>query len=281
MSTNEIFINEDRLYAISPEGKSASMPLATLFEHIQGPRFDTGDLILPGAVKVVRSRGHVTVLVLEKPPSLQRLKWIAPDSRARYGPGTTYRDVTLALPYLAVLAVFTTGETGRFTLSSASNECFFRNEPITSFDDALCFPALLNCSKFRVQEGHPLAWICTQYLRRDVIEQENELNARMRSGLKELLHCLLETGFNYSSEAHEGSSWYTESRKVDPRLATVEAWAEASAKDAFFATTLPWLKTGLSLGQVIERIFRNLRATQPAVRTASDLARIIFNHRGS
>jgi hypothetical protein len=281
MTTDDVFINEDRIYAVSPEGKSASMPLAALFERLNGQRFDTGDLILPGSVKTVRSRGTATLLVLEKPPALHRLKWIAPNSRARYGPGTTYRDVTLALPYLVVFAVFVSDPAGRLTLSSTSNECFFRNEPIRSFDDQLCYPALLNCSKFRVQEGHPLAWICTQFLRRELIDRETDLNARFRAGLKELLHCLLETGFNFSSEAHEGSSWYSESRIVDPRIATVEAWQEASLQDRFFVEKLPWLKTGLSLAEMIERIFKTLRAIQPAIRTTGDLARLVFNYRAS
>lgn len=241
---------------------------------------DTGELLLTAGVRAVRSRGAVTVVVIERPPSLHRFNWIAADSRSRFGAGTKYREVTLALPYLVLLAVFTMGEGGRLTLAPGCNECFFRNEPLRSLDDELCYPALLNCSKFRVQEGRPLVWICTQYLDRS-FDAECDLNARVRGGIKALLHCLLETGFNYSSEAHEGSSWFTESRGIDPRIATVEAWQEASLQDQFFALNVPWLKTGLSLRQVTDRIFKNLRATEPPIRTTADLARLVFNQRRS
>ena len=277
MTTAEIFLHEDKLIAVSPEGQSASLPLAAMFDKLLAQRVDTGDLLLPPGVKTVQSRGRTTIFVIERPPALYNFKWIAHDSGSRFGAGTSYRQVTIALPYLVVLAVFTTGEGGRFTLASNSNECFFRNEPLRKLDDELCYPALLNCSKFRVQEGHPLVWICTQYLDRS-FDAEQELNGRVRGGIKSLLHCLLETGFNYSSEAHEGSSWFTESRNVDPRVACVEAWQEASLQDRFFPLSVPWLKTGHSLRQVIDRIFKNLRAAEPTVRTAADLARMVFNH---
>ena len=81
-----------------------------------------------------------------------------------------------------------------------------------------------------------------------------------------------------SSDHHEAASWFNESRIVDPRLQTVEAWQEASAKDPLFVLDVPWLKTGLSLWQVAERIFSNLKAANNRVKSASGLARIIFNH---
>jgi len=280
MTSDEVFLHEEKLIAVSPEGHSACVPMAALFDKLFAPRIDTGELLLTTGARAARSRGQTTIVVLERPPALYSFKWIASDSKSRFGSGTTYREVTLALPFLVVLAVFATGETGQFTLASGSNECFFRNAPLKSLDDELFYPALLNCSKFRVQEGRPLVWICTQYLDRS-FDRERDLNARVRGGITALMRCLLETGFNYSSEAHEGSSWFTESRGVDPRIATVEAWQEASLKDRCFALDMPWLKTGHTLRQVMERIFKNLPATEPAIRSTADLARLVFNHNRS
>ena len=101
--------------------------------------------------------------------------------------------------------------------------------------------------------------------------------ARLRAGLEALRHCLLETSFNWSSDHHEAASWFSASRHVDPRVATVEAWEAATEKDSLFALEVPWLKTGLTLAQVTQRIFKNHQAPGLQSATAGTLARIIFN----
>ena len=97
-------------------------------------------------------------------------------------------------------------------------------------------------------------------------------------GFEALRHCLLETAFNYSSEHHEDSSWFTESRQADPRVASIEAWQDATNADPNFAMDVPWLPTGHTLAQVVDRIFNNLRNPAHDLATAAALARVIFNH---
>jgi hypothetical protein len=277
MNSDEVYIDGENIHAVSPEGKGATMPLQALFQKLIPSSMDTRGVVLPDGVKAVLSQGHVTIWVAERSPQVYAFKWIANGSHAPYGTGTQYRVVRLSVPYLIVLAVFMAGPNGHFTLSQ-SNECFFRNGPLTSLDDELFYPALLNCSKFRSQEGAPLSWICTQYLNR-AFERETDPNRRARAAFTSLMHCLLETGFNYSSEHHEGASWFGESRRVDPRLETVEAWEAASEQDPLFAADVPWLRTGFTVRQVAERIFKNQKATHPSIAHAATLARIIFNYR--
>jgi hypothetical protein len=136
---------------------------------------------------------------------------------------------------------------------------------------------MLNCSKFKVQEGNPLSWLCTQYLDRS-FESEPDTARRKLLAFQQLRFCLLESGFNYSSEHNEGSSWYTESLSVDPRIATVEEWEKATAEDPMFVLDVPWLPTGFTGGQVADRIFDLHRARQPKFESAGDLARLVFNH---
>ena len=90
----------------------------------------------------------------------------------------------------------------------------------------------------------------------------------------------METGFNYSSEHHEISSWWSETRKaaIDPRLKTIEAWEKASAKDHTFAVEVPWLKTDHTLRQVCDRIIKAHQG-DGRVRCARDFARILFNRK--
>jgi hypothetical protein len=261
---------------VSPEGQKARISVADLVAKLAPPRMDSGG-VLPDGVKVVLSRGPATIWVHQTPPCVMSLKWIAEDSAVKFGRGTNYRTVRIALPYLIVLGVFSPGENGWLQLSQA-NECFFRTAPLESVDDALLYPALLNASKFQPQEGRPLAWICTQFLDRRTFIGEPDTGKRMRLGFKALMHCLLETGFNYSSEHHEASSWFTESTMVDKRIATVDKWQEATVKDPLFVLEVPWLKTGLTLKQMAERIFDNLKVTRATVTSSRDLARLIFNH---
>jgi hypothetical protein len=268
--TDRVIIEGQIASALSPEGTSATMSLPSLLQSAFPRRIDTSGLILPAGTVLASSFGPFTALVNQIPPRTYGLRWIEPRSRARFGPGTRYTDVHIALPYLIIIAVFHNG------ILTHLNECFFRTEPITSDGDSLNYPALLNCSRFNPQDGRPLAWICTQMLDLQPLAGK-PVNEAIRIGFELLRHGLIETGFNESSEHHEGSSWYAESRKVDPRISSIEAWQKATDDDPFFVLDVPWLPTGLSVRQVVERIFTNQRATARSPATASDLARIIFN----
>jgi len=272
-------IKDKEVTARSPEGKTAHMPLVDWMNKVAPRRMDTCDVILPDGIKAVFSQGPATVWIHQSPPRLYNFRWIADDSPSDYGPGTLYRPVRLALPYVIVLAVFRPAENGQLQLCSASNECFFRNQPLDGPDAELYYPALLNCSKFKSTKGFPLSWICTQNMDRSAFVGEPDFNRRLRLSFQSLMHCLFETAFNRSSERHEGASWYHESRTVDPRIADVNLWQEESARNPLFVLDLPWLKTGLGLRQMVQRTFQNLRVASRYPVTASGLARFVFNHR--
>jgi len=278
-NNEEVVIKGKQVCATSPEGQRACIDLERFIQVVvrllgQAPQ---GDCILPDGVKLEKTRGPITVWVYERPPQVYSLKWIAGDSPAPFGKETKYRTVRIALPYLLVLAVFERGA-GDHLMLSHRNECFFLNAPLKSPQDKLFYPALLNCSKFEPQEGHPLSWICTAKLDVRSLALEKDHNRRMRESLRALLHCLLETGYNQSSEHNEESSWFTESTGVDPRVSTVEKWERATAKDPLFVLDVPWLETGFSLDGVIERIFQNVGLTSGKVCTAEDVKRIVFNN---
>jgi hypothetical protein len=278
MDKATVTITGTQVTATSPEGKTASMPLDALLAKVAGKGIDTAGTVLPDGTKAVLTQGGITILVYECPPSVQRLLWIANDSPVPYGPGATYRTVRLALPYLIMLVVLAADGNGNLQLTGA-NECFFRVEPLKSLDAPLCYPGLLNCSRFEPQDGRPLSWICTQHLRPNAAMRDPDMNKRLTASFLALRHCMLETGFNFSSEHHEFSSWYTESRKVDSRINTVEAWEAASVQDPLFVLDVPWLPTNHSVRQVAERIFKQQEVHSKAPRTAAALARIIFNHK--
>lgn len=271
---NEIHIKGDLASVTTQEGKTFSMSLEKLWQLMAPRTMDSDDVLLPDGARFLYSRGPITVFVYERRPGIYPLRWIKEDSPARYGEGATYRNVALSLPYVVVLAAFHGGTLSDF------NECFFRVEPLsdTQAKNELLYPGLLNCSRFKPPDGKPLSWICTQKLDRSRVRREPDPAKRIRAGLAALLECLFETGFNYSSEAHEYSSWYSESRKVDRRISSIQRWHEASGENPLFALDVPWLKTGMTLSQVVDRIFSNQGAVRSVVRTSRDLARIIINH---
>jgi hypothetical protein len=267
----KVTIEGGHAWAQSPEGKTAKLPLDQFFKAAFPRRMNSGGVVLPPGTVLVYSSGRFTTWVTERSPCVYAFRWIAASSSTRFGPGATYRMVRIGLPYLVTLSVFDGA------VLTDANECFFRTAPISSEEDTLYYPALLNCSRFHIPHGHPLSWICTQKLDRAAITEESP-NVQMRSGFKALMHCLLESGFNESSEHHEAASWFSESRRVDPRIATVEAWQEATAADPLFVLEVPWLPTGLTIRQVVERSFRNQPGGAQTVESIGDLARIIFNN---
>ena len=257
---------------------SSTMELTRLLERAT-PAMNTGPLVLPAGIKSVLSQGPITILLYEQAPSIQRLSWIAANSPSPYGPGTKYRWVKIALPYLLVAAVFARDALG-YPVLIGKDECFFRNEPLRSMDDELCYPGLLNCSLWNngvPLPNTPLSWICTQHLKSDPKMKSDNIGDRYQGGFEAVRYCLLETSFNMSSEHHEGNSWFSKTKQVDPRIATIEKWQENTEKDPMFVLDVPWIKTGHSVAQFAQRIFKQHAGGGGSVKSAADLGRIITN----
>lgn len=253
-----------------------SMNVGELIERA-GPSISTGPVILPYGIKAVLSQGTITLWFWEQPPRIQKLSWIAEDSPVPYGPGTKYRDVRIALPYLIIMAAFMRSDNGMPQLMMR-DECFFRTAPLKSLDDELCYPGLLNCSNYGdTSMRHPLSWICTQYLKPTRKMNSNKPEDIYQASFEAVRYCLLETSFNLSSEHHEGNSWYGESKKKIAQLSTIARWEEETKKDPLFVLELDWIKTGYSVQELADRFFQQHNAGSGSAKTAEDLARIIIN----
>ena len=275
-------VEGNMVHAVSPEGERRSMKVAELLAKLLKPRVDTCSTILPDGVKAVVPIDQGSIYVHQSPPRVYRFRWIADGSPQPFGAGAQYREVRIALPYLVVLAVFEESRGSVPRLGNAS-EAFFCNEPLDAkgVDTELCYPALLNCSRFPEEAiSKPLSWICVQHLPPTERGGGDDAGASVRKGLTALLQHLLESGFNLSSEHHEVSSWYSETVKagVDPRLATIETWEQASAEDPLFVLEVPWLPTGHTLGQVAERIAKQRERRRSKITTARDLLRVVFQN---
>ena len=109
------------------------------------------------------------------------------------------------------------------------------------------------------------------------------MGSALRDGLTDLLHHLFETGFNRSSEMHEGASGFSASLDagIDPRITRVEDWEKATHENPLFVLDVPGLSTGKTLGELVSRIgegsLGRRRGRAHTFDTAADVARMIFN----
>jgi hypothetical protein len=275
-----VVIEDSEASTITPEGVAAKMPLRSLLAQVSGTRANTADFILPDGVKAVIPRGRLTVCVWESPPRVQSLTWITNDSPAPFGALAKYRQVRIAMPYLIILAVFDTDRGGGLQLSGR-NECFFRNAPLKSLDEELCYPALLNCYQFGPWEPKPLSWICAGGLKPTPSGRSPNATESMLAGLARIRQYLLDTRFNHSDGQGGRLSWFEASRSLDPRLSAIEAWEEASARDPLFVLDIPWIKSGHTVRQAIQRMSDDSHRLPHEQPSAETLVRLILNHQAS
>ncbi len=224
------------------EGQSIERPetdLCAMFQHeIRAPIDGSA---LPDGVKFVEWRDPFFLVVHQHPPFCRSLRWIANDSPADFGPGTKYRNVRLSMPYAITFALYF-HRGGRLFLTGY-NELYFRNEPLRSKSDLLCYPALLNVSIIKTP-ARMRSWICTQHL-------HNTPDMDWTSQLGNLITHCWDFSFNRSSERHEGLSGLGFSQGIHPDLHPVERWEEASKRDDAFALSVPW-KPALKAGELMD-----------------------------
>ena len=91
-------------------------------------------------------------------------------------------------------------------------------------------------------------WFCTQYLR-DVT------HFSWYDKIAEVPRHLWGSGFNWSSDYHEGLSMFNHCKNLDPRINNFIVWEKETRKDPYFMLKINWNSTGMSLTQAIEKMF--------------------------
>lgn len=257
------------------DGSEYELPLSDFLGNLHG-----ADLIYPDGLKLLHKRGSHAVAIYEIPHAVHSIRWIADDSPKKYGSGTKYTTRRLALPYI-VLSLPLTRQGKEIVLHPGHCECFVRNSPITSMEDEMFYPPLLNVSKNTRQppETVPLAWLCTQYLDSRPIAKAKTANEKLWKCIHQSRRCLLESGFNYSSEHHEGNSHYSDyaaSEGADERIKDVKKWEKASITEPNFVLGIKWKSTEHTIEKLIGRTLKLIGAGNGDV-TASSLEAIVFN----
>jgi hypothetical protein len=271
-------IENGKAILTTEEGRTMERTEAQLLDMIRREVLPpTNGVALPDGVKFPEWRPPHFLVVHQLPPHVRQFRWIANDSPKRFGPGVTYRKVRLSIPYCITFALFM--EHGGNLCMVGNNELYFRNEPLRSKSDQLCYPALLNISRINTPRRQR-AWVCTQYLR-------HTKGSDWTGQFSALLDHTWNGGFKFSSEHYEGASWYGESKGVHPALHPVEKWEAATAADEAFALHVNWKPVPMTVGELIECIFEENRQAQhpgglaapPATNKPAGLASRFINYK--
>lgn len=240
---DKLIIQDNKAKLTTSEGQTVERDekvLVDMFREEMVPPL--GNVAIPDGLKFIEWRPPFLGVVHQMPAHVRCLRWIDGHSPKHFGPGTTYRSVRISIPYAITFAVYFAR--GRSLAISGHNELYFRNEPLRSRNDSLCYPALLNISAIKTPT-RIRSWICTQYL-------GAQPGADWTAQLAALLNHTWNGGFNMSSEHHEGASWYGESRGIHSHLHPVEKWVKATEKDEAFALQVPWKPAPMNVGQLLD-----------------------------
>jgi hypothetical protein len=216
----------------------------------------------PGVVvRTIWHRNGVVVFLVEVAPGPRTMQWLRDDSPEPYGPGATYRDVYIYLPWqYFFIAMDASGQL------AGGSSVYFLNAQLRSTNQELADCHFFNCS---VDAYRMHCWICSQYFpgkddSQSLLEYAASIVARFYSG-----------GFNQSSEHNEGASFWGVNRRLvkDPRVQAVDAWEAATRKDPHFALTVPWISSGLTVRRVFEQLTGNRAAWFP--QSTKEIANVV------
>ena len=185
--------------------------------------------------------GTADVLIVELPPRMRSVQWIAPDSPQPYGPEATFRARQLATPYVVLKASFRR----RRVLHRA--EVFYRNAPLADCSGPggeLFWPNLLNVSP----DAHGCtSWLCTQFL--DMEHRPAGITAGAeRRGASSLGRAVqsVERGPRRHYDVQQGR------RRADRSAGhRRRSLGSEMVRDPRFVLDVPWRSTGLDVQKLI------------------------------
>jgi hypothetical protein len=219
----EIRIAGDQIAVQQGRKKLIAAPLAQVVAYLGRAGLGREEFeVLPRGVRIVQHRRDAVAMGLEIAPHTRRVRWLADDSKAPFGPGASYAEYFVSFPFIMLLLVFRGGSL------TGQQQLYYRTESLDRGDD-LRLPNLYN-----VAEGYgQRCWVCLQHCP-DVggLEWHAKISA--------VVDHTFSAAFNRSSEEHEGNSYWSAHKAVDPRVATMEAWQEATRADRRMALSVAW-----------------------------------------
>lgn len=230
--------------------------------HQSGERGASVDLI-PRGVRVWRERDRVLGVVVEVAPHTRTVRWLAEDSKVPFGRGARYASVRIALPFVVLLLVL-----DREGTPTNYHQLYYRTAPLDAGRE-LYLPNLYNVANHYNQK----CWVCLASL------PGRALSLPLPARIDAIVDHVFTAAFNRSSEEHEGNSYWSSAKAVDPRLETMESWAAATRQNPLFPLEVCWTPAETTVDAELERMMNAVSCTR-ALESATDLAGLVTRARG-
>ena len=205
--------------------------------------------VLPIGTRFILGRGSDLLVGVEQPPQVRHFTW------RPGGPQGGARDYALAFPYILYLLVF-------HKESFEEMRIYCRHAPLTSDADHLYLSNLWNVSATET----PMAK-CRACVQGRPPFDDLSVAAQVQGAIE----FFWGTGFNTAIEGN----CFQRAAKRDGRIATLEAWEEASQQNALFPLEVDWEPIGMSLREVAEELM-SWRGAPAPIEDAADLVDVVY-----
>ena len=211
----------------------------------------------PDGVRAWVPRGDAVAVAIEVPPHTRTVRWLLDDSEVPFGRGARYGQFFLAFPYVVLLLIFRReGLTG-------FQQLYYRRQSLTEGPDDLLLPNLYNVAEAYEQR----CWVCLAQL-------GDVTRLPWADKLRAVVGHVLTASWNRSAEWHEGNSYHTRLRGLDPRLQTPAAWEAATRENPRFALDVAWPAAGTTATAELARMLDQVIRPTPLA-DADDLAALL------
>jgi hypothetical protein len=195
-------------------------------------------------------------VALEVRPHARTVRWIATDSKTPFGPGARYNRYFLAFPYVVLLLVLRRGSL------TGWQQLYYRCAPLDAGDELL-LPNLYNVAQGYEQR----CWVC-------LANMPDVGRLAWPAKLHSIIDHVFTAAWNRSSEVHEGNSYFSAMRTVDARVATPEAWQEATQQNPRFPLDVKWTSAKTTVGEELRRMLDHVVAPA-AIASTEDLVALL------
>jgi hypothetical protein len=249
VSGEEIILLEDM--GNEPARVARRAPLNAILRYVARVMPPPLPVLPPGSRWFCRRKDLLT-LVVEHPPQCRTLRI----SSGKKGEDD-YRTHRLAFPYIIYVLTF-------YRDDFEEMKMFFRVSPLVTPEDVLYHTSLPNV---RGEPGHHGSQrVCLRY-RPEMLE-----GVPLVESVPRLIDFFWSTGFNQDI----AGSAFERAQKLDPRFASFSAWEEATQENPLFPLEVNWEPAERTLPQLWLECLELHGETDQPVRSASELADILY-----
>ena len=263
----ELRITGDRVVVWQGGAATADVPVEQLVRAIHAAgapsakpeaKTEVAAEVIPRSVRIWERRRDATAVAVELPPQTRRVRWLSDGSKVPFGRKARYDSYFVAFPYVVLLLVFRGGSL------TGLQQLYYRTAPLgIGGDDALLLPNLYNVAQGYGQR----CWLCLQHA-------PDVTGLAWQEKLDAIVEHTFAAAFNRSSEMHEGNSYWTPEEAVDPRVAGMKAWHEATRENPRFPLEVAWKPAETTARGELLRMLEQVVAA-PVLQDATALASLL------